>query len=283
VSIPLDILTELKPYLPSSEQVLSQDAQINKQRWEDVAAQTRDPEVTWALSNFSRPITRTDIIGLRNEDPDIRRRRVTIASLMWGYGLTGTRWGSWVTDVSNFLSPGLSPVLADCEAYLTAGAIAEAYKLFTHPGTGGVERENHRGIGFSFITKILYFLARNSPDSVPAEYPLILDTKVSKALAQLTGYWLLLRPADYRPRPDSAAYAQYVKTTHAWASQLKVLPEVIEYYLWNEASRRGSPLWSACQRQHASNFLLCTAPGVCPDPQHTVVTAGRCKRAAAPL
>jgi hypothetical protein len=163
------------------------------------------------------------------------------------------------------------PVLADCEAHLTAGAIAEAYKLFTRPGAGDVELENHRGIGFSFITKILYFLARNSPDGVPTEYPLILDTEVSKALAQLTGYRLLVRPADYRPRPDSAAYAQYVKTTHAWAYQLKVLPEVIEYYLWNEASRRGSPLWSACQRQHASNFLLCTAPGVCPDPQHTLV------------
>jgi 8-oxoguanine DNA glycosylase-like protein len=170
-----------------------------------------------------------------------------------GYGVTGTRWGSWVNDISNFLSPGLDPVLADCEAHLTAGKIAEAYKLFTHPGPGGVEAENHRGIGIPFITKILYFFARSSPD-VPSRYPLILDTEVSMGLAQMTGYRLLLRPADYRPRPDSIAYMQYVKAMHAWASQLKVIPEVIEYYLWSEGSRPGSPLWTACEVKHSACF-----------------------------
>jgi hypothetical protein len=37
---------------------------------------------------------------------------------------------------------------------------------------------------------------------------------VSMALAQLTGYRLLVRPADYRPRPDSTAYVQYVRAMH---------------------------------------------------------------------
>lgn len=90
---------------------------------------------------------------------------------MWGYGITGTRWGSWVTDISNILSPTLDIVLADCEAYLTAGRIAEAYEVFAHPGPGGVAVENHHGIGVPYITKFLDFLAWNSPDGVPAEYP----------------------------------------------------------------------------------------------------------------
>lgn len=107
-------------------------------------------------------------IGLRHPNPAVRRRRVAVASLMWGYGITGTRCGSWVTDISNFLSPGL---------------------------------------GFPFITKIFYFRARNSPDDTPAEYPLVLDTEVPMALAQLTGYRLLVRPADYRPRPESPPMA----------------------------------------------------------------------------
>jgi Putative 8-oxoguanine DNA glycosylase OGG-like protein len=255
VSVPLDILTALAPHFPTSHRVLGQPVQISNARWTQVGQRTSDPQVGWALSAYPRSITRSDIIGLRHEDPNVRRRRVAIASLMWGYGIKGTRWGTWVSDVSNFLSPTLDTVLADCEAHLTAGAIAEAYKLFTRcPGPGDTELENHRGIGFPFITKILYFLARNSPDDAPAEYPLILDTEVSKALAQLTGYRLLVRPADYRPRPDSTAYVLYVKAMHAWASQLKVLPEVIEYYLWTEASKRGSPLWPACQAQHALNF-----------------------------
>lgn len=250
MSAPLDILTALAPHFPSPGQVLGQGAQINERRWKDVAAQTCDAEVTWALSNLSRPITRNDIIGLRHANPVTRRRRVAIASLMWGYGVTGTRWGSWITNISDFLSPSLDAVLADSEAHLTAGEIAKAYGQFTQPGPGGTELENHYGVGFPFITKILYFLARNSLDDAATEYPLILDTEVSMALAQLTGYRLLVRPADYRPRPDSTAYVQYVRAMHAWASRLEVLPEVIEYYLWEEASKSGSLLWAACEAQH---------------------------------
>ena len=254
MSVPLDILTVLKPNFPPSGQVLGQSARINEDRWKEVATQTGDAEVAWMNNNLSRPITRSNIIELRDPNPVARRRRVAIASLMWGYGVTGTRWGSWVTDISNFLSPTLDTVLADCEAHLTAGRIVDAYELFAHPGPGGVAVENHHGIGIPYITKILYFLARNSPDEVPAEYPLILDTKVSMALAQLTGYRLLVRPANYRPRPDSAAYERYVSAMHAWASALDVLPEAIEYYLWDEADKSGSPLWSTCQAQHALHF-----------------------------
>jgi hypothetical protein len=83
---------------------------------------------------------------------------------------------------------------------------------------------------------------------------LILDTKVSWALAQMTGYRLLSRPASYRPRPDSEAYARYVKTMHAWAARLGVLPEVIEYYLWDEVGEPGSPLWAECVAQHTLHF-----------------------------
>jgi hypothetical protein len=163
VSVPLEILTALRKHFPSSGHVLGQGARINEERWREVAAQTADPEVTWVLNNLSRPITRSDIIGLHHPNPAIRRRRVVITSLMWGYGVTGTRWGSWVTEISDFLSPSLDAVLADCEAHLSAGRIAEAYRLFARPGPGGKEAENHRGIGFPFITKMLYLLARGTP------------------------------------------------------------------------------------------------------------------------
>jgi hypothetical protein len=146
------------------------------------------------------PITRSNIIGLRHTNPNIRRRRVAIASLMRGYGISGARWGAqWIGDVSNFLSPGLDAVTASCEANLTAGVIAEAYQLFILPGPRDTELEGYRGIGSSFFTKILYFLARNALQDSPADYPLILDTKVSMALSQLTGYRLLVRPQSYRP------------------------------------------------------------------------------------
>jgi hypothetical protein len=73
-------------------------------------------------------------------------------------------------------------------------------------------------------TKILYFLAKNALQDSSADYPLILDTKVSMVLAQMTGYRLLVRPASYRPRPDSAAYVQFVKAIHAWQSSWTFSP-----------------------------------------------------------
>lgn len=254
MSVPLDILAVLKPNFPADGVVLNQAGQVNAGQWTKVANRTGDQEVVWALSSLPRPITRRSIIDLWHEDPGIRRRRVAIASLMWGFGIAGARWGDpWVANVSDFLGPSLDDILAKCEASLTDGAIAQAYGLFTRPGPRGIELEDHHGVGFSFITKILYFLARNSLGDTKTEYPLILDTKVSMALAQLTGYRLLARPGDYRPRPDSGAYARFVKAMHAWASRLGVLPEVIEYYLWVEAGKSGL-LWAACQTQHDLNF-----------------------------
>jgi hypothetical protein len=248
----LSILTALSPSFPARGTVLNQRGRINVPKWRRVEEQTRDPEVTWALEAFPNAVSRSDILGLRHEDPSIRRRRVAIASLMWGYGIRGARWDRWVSDISNFLSPGLDVVLAECESDLTSGAIAEAYKLFTRPAPGNMEREAYHGIGSSFFTKILYFLARNALQGSTAHYPLILDTNVSRALAQMTGYRLLVRPGGYRPHPDSGAYAHYVKTMHAWADKLNVLPEVIEYYLWTEVGK--SPLWAECAAQHAQAF-----------------------------
>ena len=152
------------------------------------------------------------------------------------------------------LSPALDPVLAASEAKLAAGQIAGAFRLFTRPGPGETEAEAYRGIGVPFFTKILYFIGRNVLQDSSQEYPLILDTKVSMALAQLTGYRLLVRPEGYRPRPDSSAYARFVATIHAWAAKLGVLPEVIEYYLWAEAATPDSALWAACKAEHALDF-----------------------------
>ena len=64
MSIPLDILTVLKPHFPPSGQVLAQGARINEERWREVATQTGDVEVAWEIDNLSQPITRSDIIGL---------------------------------------------------------------------------------------------------------------------------------------------------------------------------------------------------------------------------
>jgi hypothetical protein len=259
MSVPLDILIALQRNFPALRQVLDQPpGRINVTQWRRVAQRTGDPQVAYLLGALPDPPSRNDIIRLRHENPAIRRRRVAIASLMWGFGLGGALQRGWVSHISDFLtSPDLDDVLARCEEELAAGNIAGAYRLFTVPdrrGPEGLETERYRGIGFAYYTKILYFLARNALPADAAQYPLILDTKVSQALAQLSGYRLLVRPDSYRPRADSAAYACYVKTMHAWAASLNVQPEVIEYYLWREADHTGSPLWAACVTQHTRHW-----------------------------
>ncbi len=69
----------------------------------------------------------------------------------------------------------------------------------------------------------------------------------------MTGYRLLVRPEGYRPRPDSSAYAQYVKTMHAWAAELNVLPEVIEYLPLGRG-RELPTLGKMHSTQHAQDF-----------------------------
>lgn len=255
MSISLNILTALKPNFPEPEVVLGQPGRINVEQWRQAAERAGDRQVGCVLDTFPEKITRNDIIWLRHADPGIQRRQVAIASLMWGYGIWGVRWGDrWVSDVSEFLGPGLDADLETCDAHLADGKIAEAYKRFTQPAGADTERERHRGIGSSFFTKILYFLARNARRDDSAQYPLILDTKVSMALAQMTGYRMAVRPESYRPRPDPEAYARFVTMMHAWADRLDVTAEVIEYYLWTEAGKPDSALWKACMTQRDLDF-----------------------------
>jgi hypothetical protein len=88
VSVPLDILTVLKPNFPPSGQVLGHGTPINEDRWNGVATQTDEAEVAWVISNLSRPITRSNVIGLRDPNPVTRRRGVAIL-LQVGQGLAG--------------------------------------------------------------------------------------------------------------------------------------------------------------------------------------------------
>jgi hypothetical protein len=259
MSISLRILKALELEFPASDVVLNEPVPINVEQWRRVRERAADPEVAHVLDSFPETITRNDIIGLRHKDSGIQRRQVAIASLMWGYGITGARWTErWVSAISGLLRRSdLDAVLACCERHLAAGEVAEAYKLFTDTGEdGGIEEGKYHGIGSSFFTKILYFLARNTQQDSSAQYPLILDTKVSMALSWMTGYRLLARPSGYRPRPDSESYARYVKTMHEWAARLHVLPEVIEYYLWHEAKAGKHPprLWAECKAQHQQDW-----------------------------
>ena len=83
MSVPLSILTALASGFPAPQAVLNQPGQINVVQWELVEERTGNPEVAWALGVLPNSVTRSNIIGLRHANPNIRRRRFAIASLMW--------------------------------------------------------------------------------------------------------------------------------------------------------------------------------------------------------
>lgn len=49
---------------PPTGQVLGQGARINEERRREVATQTGNAKVEWVINNLSRPITRSNVIGL---------------------------------------------------------------------------------------------------------------------------------------------------------------------------------------------------------------------------
>ncbi|MGD0639044.1 MAG: hypothetical protein ABSA72_13500 [Nitrososphaerales archaeon] len=75
-------MTSVAPNFPTPEAVLNRRVKINVTQWRLV--QERVAEVESVLSLFPEEVTRNDIIRLRCADQAIRRRRVVIASLMWG-------------------------------------------------------------------------------------------------------------------------------------------------------------------------------------------------------
>jgi hypothetical protein len=250
MSVPLTILQQLKPNFPNSAVVLNQRFSINRGHWSAVHTLTGDPEVAWLLANLPNGISRQDVIGLTDPTRTVLRRRIAVAALMWGYGVSGFRWGKKLdTALSTMLGQQLNQVLAGCEANLLNNNVEAAYRDFVKIGRGGREDSLYASVGPPFFSKILYFLGKNLGMK---KYPLILDTKVSINLAQLTGFRLLVRPADCRPLPDSGAYGLYVEYMHAWAASLAVAPEVIEAYLWEHASNPA--FWSLCRKAHIAQF-----------------------------
>jgi hypothetical protein len=148
----------------------------------------------------------------------------------------------------------LMPSSQHAKRTFTAGAIVEAYQLFTLPGPRDTELEGYRGIWFLVLHQDPVLPREKCPTGRLCGLP--IDPRHEGVDGTLAADRLPAAcPArELPPRPDSSAYVQYVKTMHAWAAKLNVLPEVIEYYLWAEAAKSGSPLWPTCQAQHALEF-----------------------------
>lgn len=88
-----------------------------------------------------------------------------------------------------------------------------------------------KGLGISYITKILYFMTKaKSADN----YALIFDARVANSLIKLTAPVELFEIVRVEPRPSFSNYQKYNKLIHNLANQIQVEADQIELYLFNQ-------------------------------------------------
>jgi hypothetical protein len=88
-----------------------------------------------------------------------------------------------------------------------------------------------KGLGVSYLTKILYFASRGVGLK---EYALIYDIRVASSLIQLTTPKELFQIVTVNPSSKYEDYASYNKLVHQLATKYKVEADVIELFLFNK-------------------------------------------------
>jgi hypothetical protein len=155
------------------------------------------------------------------------RRRLLIATLMWGYGPLGGR--SYINANRVLGVTGLDKQLADCAAALRDADARAAFLAL----------DGLSGYRIGFFTKYLYFLARDSLWDSDVAKPLIFDSRVENTLNFLRRALNVQWDAPLTPRHSAVTrYLHYCETVQAWATQLSLEPgvegaEKVEQFLFS--------------------------------------------------
>lgn len=194
-----------------------------RDRWE--AAFPADKKVLRALPDALDRTAVRDVCARAGENEKAAQQAL-LATLAWGYGWVG--YGPHRADAMLLAPDAAKRLRAVAKIAASEGAIA-AYR--------SLGRENRiKGLGPAFGTKFIVFC---QPEGVlPAA--LIHD--------ELVTAWLEangrpdLRASTWAPRK----YEVYLDQMDAWAEELRVSPETIEYLIFqDEADRRPGNQWAS--------------------------------------
>ena len=152
--------------------------------------------------------------------------RALVAVMTWGAIDFGYRC-KWTRDMLGTTdAPGR--LLAAATTLASDGPLA-AYRRLHHTGDCHIDR-----LGESFLTKWLYFC---QPEGQPVR-ALILDSYVNKWLGREANL------AFSRGRGTEAGYGAYLRSMHAWASELGCEAEDVEVCIFRSEARRRDSGWS---------------------------------------
>ncbi len=163
-------------------------------------------------------IKRRDIFTLGDvaRDGDAEdRRRLLVATMMWGYGVRGGR--SYTNAGRVLRATDLDERLNSCVGAIKQGDVCGAYRAI----------DGLSGYNQGYFTKFLYFVARNAPWSTGVAKPLIFDSRVEGTLDFIGRAFGVLWESALRVRmPRSERYLHYCRTAQRWADDLDLSPGV---------------------------------------------------------
>jgi hypothetical protein len=88
-----------------------------------------------------------------------------------------------------------------------------------------------KGLGISYITKILHFATKATGNK---EYALIYDIRVASALVRLTTPPYIFEIVNVYPSPKFDDYQKYNKLIHRLSQQYNLEPDSIELFLFDQ-------------------------------------------------
>ena len=195
----------------------------------------KDADVRELAEKFRSGITRAKALSCapKTKNPTFSELRpLFIATMMWGYGETG--YGPWRTS-EMLKSRGIKQALPDACSQIIAGDWEAA-------------KDNCAVIRYCdtpYFTKFLYFVGRRYKTET---MPLILDSFVYDELHRCadelmeTVAWHKRNKRGFvgtlRVRKRAKGYALYVQVLNSWAHRLKVEPDQLEYFLFDENGKR---------------------------------------------
>ena len=180
-----------------------------------------NPSYKILISDFEdKEICREDVINAytayyKNKGDAMQAFMLT---MVWGFADTGYgtyRTNKYVTDINNisFIKNAIDAV--------NQNDLKTAFN----------ELKKVKGLGVSYITKVLYFASRGANQN---QYALIYDIRVATALIQLTTPKSIVDLVSINPSSKFKDYEKYNALIHNLATKNNVEPEAIEMFLFNQ-------------------------------------------------
>ena len=192
----------------------------NTTRWTNLNA-----EFKYLIQDFNdKEITRQDVINaFKNyyQNNDIGVMRAFLLTMVWGFADTG--YGTHRTN--NYISSGENIVIIkNALDHINRNDQDSLKKAFE-------ELTKIKGLGVSYLTKILYFATRAKNQD---NYALIFDIRVAASLVKLTTPKEIFEIVNIGPSSKFKDYQDFNNLIHKLALDNKVEADQLEMYLFNQ-------------------------------------------------